>query len=140
VIAAVAQEEPTSPVRSFGHYCVNPPDLPPVRPRFTSDGHLMQLDPLRCITIVANAYEVSLKALYGRNKTPTLAEARGVAHWLLRQATKLSMKEIGAAMHRPDHTSTLWGVKQCTKKRASSEQFRQLTDKLLAEAKGTVPA
>lgn len=110
-------------------YCLNPPDLPPLRPRLV-------LEPEHFIHVVANAYELTLEQLFSKKRAKGLSEARSVCIWLLRTGTTMSMGAIAKVMHRPDHTSVIWGVRQCERARAASEQFSEFTDGLLAEAKG----
>lgn len=110
-------------------YCLNPPALPPLRPRVV-------LEPAHFINVVCNAYEITPEQLFAKKRTRLFSEARAVCIWLMRSGSTMSMTAVGEAMHRPDHTSVIWGVRQCERMRSASEKFREFTDRLLAEAKG----
>jgi chromosomal replication initiator protein len=60
---------------------------------------------------VSEYYDVSLKAIKGKNRSRKNVLARHVAFYLMRQNTKLTLIEIGVILGNRDHTTVIHGVK-----------------------------
>ena len=60
---------------------------------------------------VSEYYDVSLKAIIGKNRSRKNVLARHVAFYLMRQNTKLTLIEIGVILGNRDHTTVIHGVK-----------------------------
>jgi hypothetical protein len=70
---------------------------------------------LAMLATVAAVYGLDAKDLAGRERWPTIVEARHLAWWLLREKTGWSYPELGRALG-VDHTSVLNGVRKTAAK------------------------
>jgi hypothetical protein len=112
------------------------PEPPPVPAALSPTAELPPIPTAPCnrapeevIRIVGFAYSASVEEIKVGDRFKTLAEARMVAYWMLRAVTKLSYPEIGRALGK-DHTSAMYGVKCCNKKREAEPEFQAFTDEL----------
>lgn len=60
---------------------------------------------------VSEYYDVSIKAIKGKNRSRKNVLARHVAIYLMRQNTRLTCKQIGEILGDRDHSTVLHGVK-----------------------------
>lgn len=125
-------DEPTT-VLSFGHYCLNPENLPPARPRFTSEGELRILSPSRVLEAVADTYNLSVAKLRSKDRSKVATEARTVCFWLLRTQAKKSLNEAKILLNRRDHSSAIVAFRRCERMRKTDAEFRTFTDRLVQQ-------
>jgi hypothetical protein len=119
----------TSPLQ-FGHYCVNPSNLPPPRPRFIPAQEVIAAQPERVTTAVANQYGLSPAELFSRKRGRGMDEARQVAAYLLRELTEMSYAEIGRALGRRDHSTVMLGAARCRRALARDLRLREIVERL----------
>ena len=124
-------ESLTSPLQ-FGAYCVNPPNLPPPRPRFVPARQRIAAEPERVVNAMANQYQVSPQELLGKKRSRGLAEARLATYWLLRALTDMSSTEIGDVLKK-DHSTVLMGIKRCARFRLEDNAYRERIDAMAKE-------
>lgn len=68
------------------------------------------------VEITARLVGYPMKALRGRQRHQSLANARLTAYWLLRKTTKLSLPEIGQVFGGRDHTTIIHGCRAIEKR------------------------
>jgi chromosomal replication initiation ATPase DnaA len=83
---------------------------------------------LACVSL---AFDVPMGALLSRDRHKVVAEARGVAYWLLRTINGLSYPEIGRATWR-DHTTAMSAIRKVLRRREEEREFEAFTDALSA--------
>jgi len=125
------RDELTSPLQ-FGAYCLNPPNLPPPRPRFVPARQKIAAEPQRVVNAMANQYQVSPEELLGQRRSRGLAEARLAVYWLLRTLTDMSSTEIGNVLKK-DHSTVLMGIKRCARFRLEDNAYRERIDAMAKE-------
>lgn len=82
------------------------------------------------IACAAVAYDVPPESLRARDRHQLVAEARGVACWLLRVIKGLSYPEIGRALGGRDHTTAMASIRKVLRRRKDELLFREFTDAL----------
>lgn len=92
----------------------------------------MRTDAGRVLAVVAEGYAVTVWELCSKDRHKCIAEARLVAYWLLRSATRFSFPEIGRALGGRDHTTVMHGVRSCERRREVDSEFRSITGEMLA--------
>lgn len=78
--------------------------------------------------LVANFMDVDVADMMGRSQRKSVATARHVLAWALRQQGK-SYPEIGAALGR-DHTTILSALRSIERRRASDPELARTLDEL----------
>ena len=79
----------------------------------------------RILDAVSQATGVTVPGLLSRERTRTIAEARHLAAWLLRNRTRLSFLEIGAVLGGRDHTTIMAAVRAHARRSASDTYLAQ---------------
>lgn len=77
---------------------------------------------------IAEALDVSVSVLTGRNRTPKVVQLRQAAMWLLRQ-TGLSSTAIGRLLNR-DHSTVLYGLRIIEGRRCHDGSLADQLDRL----------
>ena len=92
--------------------------------------------PMSICAAVCDVYGVNQNQLTTKDRHKTIAEARQVAMFFMRQVLRLSYPEIGRRMYR-DHTSVISGFRSITRKRDTDDLVRvrmsAVADKLLEQ-------
>lgn len=82
--------------------------------------------------LVARVYDVDRAALLSHQRTKNLAMARGVAIYISRMVTDMSLPELGAVFDR-DHTTVLSAVRRITKRRISDSYLDATINGIMKE-------
>ncbi len=69
----------------------------------------------RVTEVVAQEYALRSSDLRSKSRRKSIAEARHMAMWMLRQITKMSLQDIGAAFKRECHTTVISGISRIEK-------------------------
>lgn len=100
------------------------------------------LGSLSVVEGVARWFQLTIEELRGTRKEPRFTEARGAGYWLLIRHSRMTTSEIAQAFGKKDHTTVLYGVKRCERRRESDSWFKahldELERKLEEQAKGAV--
>jgi chromosomal replication initiator protein len=114
-------------------WTVRPKALPPIpkRPELLPAPRRRGVDPAIVFACVAQAYGVTVTALLRRDRHRQIAEARGVACWLLRTVGGLSYPEIGRAIGR-DHTTAMSAIRKALRRREDDLDYEGFTDEMAA--------
>jgi chromosomal replication initiation ATPase DnaA len=86
----------------------------------------------RLIQFAAVAFGVSESMIIGPTRSHRMCRARFAVAWAAQQAFGLSSPAIGRALGDRDHTTILMAVRRANDWRAEDEEYRELTDRLLA--------
>ena len=70
--------------------------------------HLLEIDP----QVVADAFDITVEEMAGRERSRRIAFPRQVAMFLLREETKLSLPQIGESLGGRDHTTIMYGCEK----------------------------
>lgn len=93
---------------------------------------------LLVLAAVAAEYQVSVDDLRGKDRHRTIAEARQLACWLLRQTRKLSYPEIGIVLSR-DHTTAMSAVSSIERKLKTDPSLAETAERMRDAINGTRP-
>jgi hypothetical protein len=88
---------------------------------------------------IAEEFYVDPVDIMAGNFTEDVTEARQVAYWVLRQATRMSSKQIAHKLNRRDHTSALTGIKAVEARRKENADYRAITNAILARSMAGKP-
>ena len=75
---------------------------------------------------VCKFYNIEDAALRGQGRTKETAQARQIAMYLIRNMTKLSLKEIGKEFQNRDHTTVLHSIDRIEKLRKSNPEIAEV--------------
>lgn len=75
---------------------------------------------------VCKFYTIEDEALRGQGRTKDTAQARQIAMYLIRNMTKLSLKEIGKEFQNRDHTTVLHSIDRIDKMRKSNPEIAEI--------------
>ena len=89
----------------------------------------------KILNSVSKAYGVSADEMKSKKRTDTVANARHVAIYLIKQLTELTLKEIGAIFGR-DHATVISSVEKVTKNIKTVNNYESEINRLLKEIKG----
>ncbi|MDQ2682055.1 MAG: chromosomal replication initiator protein DnaA, partial [Chloroflexota bacterium] len=89
------------------------------------------------VEVVSGHFRVAVSDLQGRSRSREIVVPRQIAMYLLRELTKLSLEEIGAALGNRDHTTVMHGIEKITRELESDSTLRthvlQLRESLLTD-------
>jgi chromosomal replication initiator protein len=78
------------------------------------------------VRIVAEHFQLQAEDLTGRRRTQTIAEARQIAMFLLREDNGLSLPAIGEQLGGRDHSTVRYGVEQVAQLLERDEELRRV--------------
>lgn len=87
---------------------------------------------LAVLKLVSAEYDVSIGDLRGKDRHRTIAEARQLACWLLRQTRRFSFPEIGIILSR-DHSTVMHSVARIEERLKIDPHLRAAAERILAE-------
>ena len=83
--------------------------------------------------IVAESFEMSVDDLMSSKRTADIAMARQMAMYICRECTGASLKQIGDAFKRKDHTTVIHAYKKITQLIKIDPQIREFVDSIRAK-------
>jgi chromosomal replication initiator protein len=83
--------------------------------------------------VVAKKYSLPETVMRARRRTAAVALPRQVAMYLCRQATELSLAEIGKAFGGRDHTTVMYACGKVERLMEENQQFRRQVENLLEQ-------
>lgn len=86
----------------------------------------------RIVEFASVAFGVSDGAILGPTRSGRACRARFAIAWVAREAFGLSTPAIGRALGDRDHSTVLNAQRRCEEIREQDEDYRELTDRLLA--------
>jgi chromosomal replication initiator protein len=96
------------------------------------------IQPAKLIELVASAWNTSVDALLGRDRSQKIAEPRQVAMYLLRQETDASLPQIGEVLGGRDHTTVMYAIEKISDVIERDDRMRnrvkQIRDQLYGQA------
>lgn len=95
-----------------------------------------EVTPRAIIGAVAKQFRLKISDLKGPSRRQTIAEARGVAMYLLRQLTKQSYQEIGRHFAGRDHTTVLHACQKTIQRLTGDAHLKQAIETLQAQLAG----
>jgi chromosomal replication initiator protein len=93
------------------------------RLRVDSKGRV--LEPMQVMEVVARHYNVTLKALCGKQRDREIAWPRQVAMFMMREETKSNLAQIAAELGGRDHSTVLYGVRRVAEVIGNNERVRK---------------
>jgi len=94
----------------------------------------IEASPSAVMTVVAEAFEVSIEEMKGASRRRDISLARQVAMFLMRQHTDLSLPKIGAEFGGKDHTTVMYSCEKITqlihKDGELEQRIRQISDRI----------
>jgi len=97
------------------------------------------ITPERITVVVAEQCGVEEEQLYGRSRKREIARARQVAMYLMREETKASLPQIGAALGGRDHTTVMHGCAKIADLLETDEGLRRLIAAMRARLHNGAP-
>jgi chromosomal replication initiator protein len=91
------------------------------------------MTPRDLIASVAAAFDLTSADLIGRSRMRHIVSARQAAAWVLRNASPLSLEEIGHLLGGRDHTTIGYSIAQIERKIANDVQLRAELHSLLPQ-------
>jgi len=86
------------------------------------------------LTIVADAFDVSIEDLKSNSRRREISFARQIGMYLMRQHTALSLPRIGEEFGGKDHTTVMYSCEKITQLRETDQALvqtlRQLSDRI----------
>lgn len=86
----------------------------------------------RIVRFAGVAFSVAEGSILGPSRSARLCRARFAIAWVAHQAFGLSSVVIGRALGDRDHSTVLSAIRRAEEWRAGDEDYRQITDRLLA--------
>jgi chromosomal replication initiator protein len=83
------------------------------------------LEPEQIVQAVAEAFDLSLERLLGRDRAREVALPRQIAMYLLRKETSISLPQIGQVLGGRDHTTIMYGCDKVTDLLERDDRFRR---------------
>jgi chromosomal replication initiator protein len=90
----------------------------------------------RVLAAVTKHFEVTPEALRGKARDHAVAWPRQMAMYLMREATTLSLSQIGESLGGRDHTTVMHGCSHVAAEVKAKAHIRQDVDDLLADVRG----
>jgi len=97
------------------------------------------MTPKQLIAQVAVAFDLTPADLTGDSRMRHIVLARQAACWVLRQASPLSLEEIGRLLGGRDHTTIIYSIGQIERRCAADPHFRALAYSLLPQRPVAAP-
>ena len=95
------------------------------------------LEPEQIVQAVAEAFNLSLERMLGRDRAREVALPRQIAMYLLRKETPISLPQIGEVLGGRDHTTVMYGCDKITDLLERDDRFRrqvaQIREQLYAQ-------
>ncbi len=88
------------------------------------------IDAEKVINIVSEHFRVSVDDLRGHSRTKRVALARQVTMFLMRNALKLSLKDIGYHLGGKDHTTVMHAIDKITRLKSENVEFANLLEQI----------
>ncbi len=89
----------------------------------------------RILSVVSKAYGVTPESMKSKKKTDTIANARHIAIYLIKQMTELTLKEVGAIFGR-DHSTIISSIDKVEKNIKTVNNYEIEINRLIREIKG----
>ena len=89
----------------------------------------------KILTAVSKAYSIPVDQMKSKKRTDTVANARHVAIYLIKQMTELTLKEIGAIFGR-DYSTVISSVDKVDKNIKTVNNYEADINRLIKEIKG----
>ena len=83
------------------------------------------------VEAAAEAFNLTAHDILSRRRGKRVATGRMAVYWLARNATPMSLPEIGRMVGKRDHTTVLHGIARCEERREKDSTYRAVTDALL---------
>lgn len=80
-------------------------------------------DSLSVFEAIARQFRLTSNELRSDSKRHRFTEARAAGYWLLWHHSRMTSAEIAQVFGKKDHTTVLFGIKRCEKRRASDTWF-----------------
>ena len=90
----------------------------------------IEVSPEAVLTIVAEAYQISVEDLRGNSRRREISQARQVGMYLMRELTDLSLPKIGEVFGGKDHTTVLYSYEKITQQKDTDPQMSRLLHQL----------
>jgi chromosomal replication initiator protein len=87
----------------------------------------------RAVTLVAKHFALPVSEIRGKTRRQAVADARGVAMYLIRRFTAISYSEIGRLFSYRDHTTVLHACRKVEAQMSSDNDVRTLVDELIMQ-------
>jgi chromosomal replication initiator protein len=84
-------------------------------------------------TVVAKQAQLAIGELKGKSRQQSIADARGMAMFLIRRLTQASYAEIGRHFGNRDHSTVLYACQKYERKTAQEDETRRLVAELTAQ-------
>ena len=89
----------------------------------------------RILSAVSRAYGVSSEDMKSKKRTESIASARHVAIYVIKQLTDLTLKEIGAVFDR-DYSTVISSIDKVEKNISTVNNYENDINKIIKEVKG----
>ncbi len=89
----------------------------------------------RILTAVSKEYGISVQDMKSKKRTDSIANARHVAIYLIKQNTELTLKAIGAIFSR-DHATIMSSIDKVEQNIKTINNYEQTVNRLIKEIKG----
>jgi chromosomal replication initiator protein len=83
------------------------------------------------VRAVCSFYNVKQSHLKSRSRTDSLALARQVAMFILREELRLKLEEVAMILKRKDHTTVIHGIEKVRRMLAKDQYFKQEVDGII---------
>ncbi|HEY2412944.1 MAG TPA: helix-turn-helix domain-containing protein [Pirellulaceae bacterium] len=87
----------------------------------------------RAVSLVAKHFALPVSDIRGKSRRQAIADARGVAMYLIRRLTALSYAEVGRLFSNRDHTTVLHACRKVEAQMSSDTDIRTLVDELVMQ-------
>jgi chromosomal replication initiator protein len=87
----------------------------------------------RAVTLVAKHFSLPVSEIRGKTRRQAVADARGVAMYLIRRLTAISYAEVGRMFGNRDHTTVLHACRKVETQLSSDNDVRTLVDELVMQ-------
>ncbi len=81
--------------------------------------------PERIIELVAKEWQVSVEALFGRDRSQKIAQPRQVAMYLMRKRTDCSLPQIGEILGGRDHSTVMYAIEKISNEIETRSDLRR---------------
>ncbi|HEY6074253.1 MAG TPA: chromosomal replication initiator protein DnaA, partial [Anaerolineales bacterium] len=81
--------------------------------------------PERIIELVAKEWQVTVEALFGRDRSQKIAQPRQVAMYLLRKRTDCSLPQIGEILGGRDHSTVMYAIEKISNEIETRSDLRR---------------
>lgn len=89
---------------------------------------------IACRDAIADAFGIDRSAMVSRSRKGILIPGRHAAAWVLKQRwPRLSWPQIGKMLGGRDHSTVIYGARQCAAWRENDEDYRAKTDALVGQ-------